>query len=302
MSKFQKATKKQAKLRMALIGPSNSGKTYTALRVATNLVPGGKVAFIDTERGSASKYADKFDFDVLELESFDPEKYVEAIRDAENAGYDVIIVDSLSHAWMGKGGALEQVDNAAARQKGNSYTAWRDVTPKHNKLVEAMVASRAHIIGCMRAKTEYVLEEDDRGRKVPRKIGMAPIQRDGMEYEFDVVGDMDHDNRFIVTKTRCSDLHGKVFVKPGEELAEILTKWLTDGAEAPVKQASAPAQDPAWFTEIIGLLTSAENEGDIKTAQDKARAHQAELVGGLRQRMMEAGALAKKRIGAQAAQ
>jgi hypothetical protein len=239
---FSTASKKQSRLRLALVGPSGSGKTYTALTLATNL--GHKVAVIDTERGSASKYADLFKFDVLELDTFSPDTYVEAIHAAERAGYDVLVIDSLSHAWMGKDGALEQVDRVAKRnQSGNNFMAWRDVTPMHNALVDAMLQSNCHIIGTMRAKTEYVIEENEKGKKVPRKIGMAPVQRDGLEYEFDVVADMDIDNNLIVTKTRCPALAGQAIRKPGKPLADTLKAWLTDGVavNSPVTHSSTPA-------------------------------------------------------------
>lgn len=225
---FQKASKRAARLRMALIGPAGSGKTYTGLRVAASL--GKRVAVIDTERGSASKYADLFDFDTLELESFGPETYVEAINTAEAEGYDVLIIDSLSHAWMGKDGALEQVDNAARRSKsGNKFTAWRDVTPKHNRLVDAMIGAKCHVIATMRSKTAYEIVEDEKGKKKPVKIGLAPIQRDGLEYEFDVVGDIDLDGTLVVAKTRCSALRDKAIHHAGEDLAAALTEWLSDG-------------------------------------------------------------------------
>src|SRR5262245_61668408 len=134
---FTKATQQQGRLRLALIGPSGAGKTYSALNIAQHL--GGHVAVIDTEHGSASKYATLFDFDVLELDSFAPSHYVEAIQAADAAGYDVLVIDSLSHAWMGKDGALEQVDRIAKRsQTGNTFGAWRDVTPQHNAMIEAM--------------------------------------------------------------------------------------------------------------------------------------------------------------------
>lgn len=131
---FQKATKKQAKGRMAIDGPSGSGKTFTALRVAKALAPTGKIAVIDTERGSASKYADLFSFDVCEIaDDFHPNHYIKALKEAEEAGYEVVVIDSLSHAWEGAGGVLELTDKAAARSKaGNSYTAWRETTPIHS--------------------------------------------------------------------------------------------------------------------------------------------------------------------------
>lgn len=255
--KFTKATKSQSRLRMALIGPSGSGKTYSALAIATHLVPGGRVAVIDTERGSAAKYADRFAFDTLDLETHSPEEYVLAIKAAEEAGYDVLIIDSLSHAWSGKDGALEQVDRAAARsQSGNSFTAWRGVTPKHNKLVDAVVSARCHVIATMRAKTEYAQDKDEKGRTVVRKIGLAAVQRDGMEYEFDVVGDIDLQNRLVISKTRCSALYESVIEKPGEALAKTLRTWLSDGAPA-VERRVEPKAEVAPVTSA----TPANDEG-----------------------------------------
>lgn len=229
MNPFVKATKSRAKLRMALFGPSGSGKTFTALTLASVF---GKVAVIDTERGSASKYADQFDFDVLELTEFHPQKYIDAIKAAESAGYDVIVIDSLSHAWSGTGGVLEQVDRAAKRsQSNNTYTAWRDVTPLHNALIEAMIGSPIHVIATMRSKTEYVLETNERGKQAPRKIGLAPVQRDGMEYEFDVCGEMNQENELIISKSRCASINNAVIARPGRDLAHTLLQWVTDGAE-----------------------------------------------------------------------
>jgi len=244
---FVKATKHEAKLRLALAGPSGSGKTYTALQIATHL--GGPIALVDTERGSACKYADLFNFDVLGLDSFHPQRYIDAIHDAEDAGYAVLILDSLSHAWAGKDGALELVDKAAKRLaatyrsgKEDSFAAWREVTPVHNALVDAMVQSRLHLIVTMRTKTEYVVETKD-GKTAPRKIGLAPIQRDGLEYEFDVFADLDQDNTLIVHKTRCPTLSGGVFRKAGKEVADILNNWL-QGEAVPSSPPPPPSQPP----------------------------------------------------------
>lgn len=224
---FKRATKKESKLRLGIVGPSGSGKTYTALRVATAL--GQRVVVMDSEHGSASKYADEFEFDAFEPDSFSPTVYIDFLRQAEADGYEVAVIDSLSHAWMGKDGALEMVDGAARRNAGNSFAGWRDVTPLHNQMIEAILAARIHVIATMRSKTEYVLEENEKGKKVPRKIGMQPVQRDGMEYEFDVVGDIDHDHNFVVTKTRCRALSGAVISHPGKDLADTLQKWLSSG-------------------------------------------------------------------------
>lgn len=242
---FQRANKRQAKLRMALIGPSGSGKTYTALRVAAGL--GQRIAVLDTERGSASKYADKWAFDVCELATFSPTEYVRVIHEAESAGYDVLIIDSLSHAWMGKDGALELVDKAAKRQQsGNSFGAWREVTPLHNQMIDAILGAGLHVIVTMRTKMDYVQEKDERGKTVIRKVGLQPVQRDGMEYEFDVVADLDMENTLIVSKSRCEALTGQVYAKAGENVAAILKAWLSDGAPALPK--AEPALQPAPAT------------------------------------------------------
>lgn len=244
---IKKATKQQARLRMALIGPSGSGKTYSALEIATRL--GQRVIVIDTERGSASKYADLFAFDVLELETFEPRTYVAALQACTDAGADVVVVDSLSHAWIGKGGALEQVDRAAKRQGGNSFGAWRDVTPQHNELVDAMLRTNAHLIVTMRAKTEFVQERDERtGRTVVRKVGLAPVQRDGLEYEFDVVADVNHEHEAVITKSRCAALSDAIIPRPGESLAKTLRAWLSDGVArdpSPAKEPAPPVEEPS---------------------------------------------------------
>lgn len=240
---FKKAVKSQAKLRLSIAGPSGSGKTYTALAIASNL--GNKIAVIDTENASASKYADEFTFDVLEMEApFHPDRFVEAINEAAQAGYEVVIVDSLSPAWNGSGGLLEIVDNIAKRMKtSNSFAAWKDATPIQNKLAEAIVRSKIHLICTMRAKTEYVLENVN-GKNIPKKVGMAPVQREGFEYEFDVVGELNHEHDLIISKTRCRALDGGVYNKAGKEVADILNSWLNDGATpAPeARQLPAPAQ------------------------------------------------------------
>ena len=225
MGLFQKAVKSSAKLRLAIAGPSGSGKTYTSLAIASHL--GEQVALVDTEHGSASKYADLFSFDVATMSApFSPDKYIRAIAEAA-ASYKVIILDSVSHAWNGNGGILSLVEEAAKRMKTpNSYTAWADVTPIQNRLIEAIVTSDIHIIATMRSKQEYVQEKDGNNKTVIRKVGMAPVQRDGFEYEFDVFLDMDADNNAIVSKTRCPDLAGRVFNRPGADVAKILADWL----------------------------------------------------------------------------
>ena len=236
---FQKATKKQQKARVALIGPPGSGKTYTALMVAKSL--GKRVAVIDTERGSASKYSgDVADFDVCELPKFAPKAYIDALHGAKSAGYDVVVIDSLSHAWEGEGGILDQVD-----QRGKGFESWKDMAPQTRDLINAILTYPGHVIVTLRTKTEYVVEERENknGRmvKTPRKIGLAPKFKEGLEYEFDVVASMD-DGVLSVSKSRCSALHSQVIKHPGKGFADSLRTWLEDGVEA---QPKAPRMSEA---------------------------------------------------------
>jgi hypothetical protein len=229
---IKRATRRNTKLKMALIGIAGSGKTYSALNIAKGL--GDNVLVIDTEHGSASKYAE-FNFDTIELENFNPLHYVRCIEIAQEQNYDVIILDSLSHAWTGKGGALEMVDQAGKRsQSGNSFGAWRNVTPLHNQLIDAIVGAKIHVIATMRAKTEHVQEKDERtGKTVVRKVGLAPVQRDQMEYEFDIVGDITQEHELIVTKSRCSLIADQIIPQPGRQLAKVLLDWINDDMATP---------------------------------------------------------------------
>jgi hypothetical protein len=224
---FKKATKTQSRLRLALSGPSGSGKTYSALSIAKHL--GKTIAVIDTEHNSAIKYADKFDFDVENLTDHHPAKYVEAIKEAGKAEYDVIIIDSLSHAWF------KELELA-----GKGFDGWKNVRPLERALIDAMLSTPCHVIATMRSKTEYVMEEytkknGDRGT-APNKVGLAPIQTSGIEYEFDLAGEINLEHILTISKSRCPELSNQTFLNPGQELAESLRAWLTDGAPMPETQ------------------------------------------------------------------
>ena len=252
---FQKAERKQRKLRMALVGPSGSGKTLSALLIASGL--GKKIAVIDTEHGSASIYADKVDFDSCCLTSFHPNKYVEAISAASKAGYDVLIIDSLSHAWMGKDGELE-----LAGKNKNSFAGWKDVRPLERKLIETMLTANCHVIVTMRSKTEWTMVEKPNTygnmTMTPEKVGTAPIQTSGIEYEFDIVGDMDcKTNTLSISKSRCSEIQGQQFFQPSKEVAEVLQAWLEQGAAFNPADFAAitdrPVVDFRYVFEATGL-------------------------------------------------
>lgn len=266
MSGFKKATKAAAKLRLGLIGPAGSGKTMTALRIARGL--GGRVAVIDTERGSASLYVGErgLEFDVLELETYEVEKFTQAIRDAAAAGYSVLVIDSLSHAWAGKGGILEFVDNAGKRnQGGGNFGAWRDATPRHNALVDAILGAPLHVICTLRSKVEYVVENVG-GRNQVRKVGLQPVQRDGLEYEFTVVGDVTQDHDLVVTKTRAAFLKDAVVREAGEELGQQLAAWLASGDPPPVPVKPAVPVAPKAAEPDFPLHE--QIAGYIRTAKD----------------------------------
>ncbi|MFF5206156.1 ATP-binding protein [Streptosporangium sp. NPDC000396] len=258
---FTTATKERAKARIALIGPTGSGKTYTALVTATGL--GERIALVDTEHGSAAKYADEFAFDTLPLTAFQPTTLVDVLAVAAHDGYDVMIVDSLSHFWSGTGGMLEQVDDAAKRVgAGGNFAGWKEARPQERAMIDALLAYPGHLIVTMRTKTEYVIEEDQRGRKVPRKVGLKPDQREGIEYEFDIVGDLDHENTLVISKSRAKSLSGMVFNKPGMEFAEAVFSWL----EAGKPTRSVP--------DYITAATAPEATPDeLRTLYEQARRH-----------------------------
>lgn len=257
---FKKAEKKRAKLKIAFAGPAGSGKTYSALAVATSLANGRATALIDTERGSASLYADKFEFDVLELAEYSPEKYVEAINQAAKGGYECLVIDSLSHAWSGPGGLLDIVSNQQKRTGGgNSFTAWKDASPMQAKLIDTILTAPLHIIATMRSKMEYVLdqvEKNGRTVSVPKRVGMAPVQKNDIEFEFSVFGELNLDHELVITKTRVDTLKDMVFKEPGKDLANLLLTWLDTGKEV----IETNQDDIIWSRKINACMSVAELE------------------------------------------
>lgn len=230
---IRKAERKKAKLRLGISAPSGAGKTYSSLLVAYGITGDWeKIGLVDTENGSGDLYAHLGDYSVIPLEApYTPDKYIQAIKLFEDNGFDCIIIDSLTHAWAGEGGILDiQSSVAAASRSGNSYTAWREVTPKHNALVNAILQSKCHIIATMRAKTEYVQEKNDQGKTEIKKVGLAPIQRDGMEYEFTIMLDLSLNHTASASKDRTGLFDGRYF-KPGTDTGKQLLEWLETGAE-----------------------------------------------------------------------
>ncbi len=228
----RKAQKHSVKLKMAIQGPSGSGKTEGALALAKNFIPDGKVLVVDTENDSASLYADRYDFDTISLAApYTSERYKKAMQVATEGGYDVLIVDSLTQQWDGEGGILRRKE-ALDRQPGsNSYTNWSTYTPEHTAFVEFIKQLPVHTICTMRTKQEYVLETNAKGKQQPRKVGTAPIQRDGLEYEFTVVFDVNMSHRATASKNRTTLFQDEEPIDLADAaVAGQIRDWLANGA------------------------------------------------------------------------
>ncbi len=272
---FVRATRKRAKLKLAITGPSGSGKTYSALRLATGLIGGkvpGKIGFIDTENESASLYSedeehlyngkvvdledlddnfdksklvtrrivteDTFPFDTLSISPpFTQDKFTAGINEAVKAGYEVIIIDSASHFWEG----ILQYKNKLDARGGNSYTNWNEAGDKFKDVLSAVLQSPVHIICCMRSKMDYVLETNDRGKQTPKKVGLAPIMRDGIEYEFTTVFDVDMNHQCKTSKDRTKLFHDHIF-QITEETGSTMQAWMRSAKAAAVLDPPAPSQ------------------------------------------------------------
>lgn len=243
---FKKAERKQVKLKLGISGPSGSGKTFSALRLAKGLLENkeeARIALIDTENRSASLYADMKgmpSFDTLELEPpYTVDKYIAAIEAAIKEGYDLLIVDSVSHVWSGEGGLLQEKENLDQRG-GNSFANWAKMTPKWNTFVSAILHSDIHMICTMRSKQDYVLSENDKGKQAPKKVGMAPQVREGFEYELTAVFDMDMAHQAQASKDRTSLFDGRIW-KPDEKTGAEIYAWLSTGkVSEPVNPKEPP--------------------------------------------------------------
>jgi len=228
---FEVATLDNSYVRMAITGASGSGKTLTALKIANVLAPQGRVVVLETERDTARLYINHLDtpkpYYIKKLTSGVPKNYIKWVTNAANEGFEVCIIDSLSPSWNGKGGVLSIADN--------DIRGWKTATPEYIELVECITGfnTRMHVIATLRSKMQYELTTDPVTNKlVVRKLGKAPIARDEMEYEFDIVGDMNMDHVLSfnnIGKTRCSELDGKTFEKPGADVALIIKNWLNGG-------------------------------------------------------------------------
>ena len=220
---IKKAERQQRKARILLAGPSGAGKTMTALRLAEGLRGNGRILLLDTERGSATLYADNVDFDHADLPNYEFDTYLAALKQAAAAGYAVVVVDSASHAW-------ESLLEEHGKMQGNSFANWRKITPKYDQLVQAILNYPGHIIVTVRAKMKY--EQDD--KKQVKPIGLDPVMRDGFEYEFDMYGMIDIEHHMAIRKTRIERFADKIITRPGEELGKEIRDWLASGKPEPI--------------------------------------------------------------------
>lgn len=239
---LRKAERRKAKLRIGLGGPSGSGKTYSALLLANGLTDWEKIAVIDTENGSAELYSHLGNYNVLTLQNdFAPEKYIEAIKTCEQAGIEVIIIDSISHEWEGKGGCLELVEIATqASMSKNSYTAWAKITPRHQKFIETMLQSPCHIITSVRKKQDYDMNKNENGKTVITKVGMKEITRDGFEYELTLSFNLAQNNYASVSKDRTNLFMNKPEFIINQDTGKILKEWSESGVEVPKTITPSP--------------------------------------------------------------
>lgn len=224
---LRKATRTKAKIRLGLSAVSGGGKTYSAILIAKGLAGGNleKVAIIDTENGSADLYEHLGDYQVLPLTApYTPERYIQAIKTCEAAGMEVIIIDSITHEWEGEGGILEQSSNMA----GNSYTNWAKLTPRHDAFKNAMLQSPCHIITTVRRKQDYELT-DINGKKVPQKVGLKEVTREGWEYELTLNIELDIKHNATASKDRTGLFMGKPSFVPSEETGELIRHWCENG-------------------------------------------------------------------------
>lgn len=264
---IQKAQRKQSKLRIGLSAPSGAGKTYSGLLLAKGLVgEWEKIGLIDSETGRAHLYSDLGEYNIIPMRPpYTPESYIEAIRAFEDAGVEVIIVDSMSHEWDGEGGCLQLNEKlAVAKYKGNTWSAWSETTPRHQHLLDVITSSSCHVITTVRNKVETEFIDG----KV-KKIGTKEIQREGFEYELTVNFTIDRDSHAVMaSKDNTNLFEGKDPFVITEETGKMLRQWVLSGAadetaeekkllRAKIKeQVTSLKKDMLWLEKAVGIVNN----------------------------------------------
>jgi hypothetical protein len=276
---FQKAVRENIWAKVLTIAPSGGGKSFGALRVAKGLTEAlskdtgnvERIAYIGTEGSRDKYYADEFDYDLMQLKApFTPESYVDAIDEAIDAGYKVIVIDQISNEWAGKGGMLE----IHSKMSGNSYTNWSKLTPRHEKFVDKILDSEAFIVATVRGKDKYVLEEQN-GKQVPRKVGIGYQQRDDLEFLFTVAVTVEQDTHFFTSvkdNTHCFENRNDVLT---EKDGDIIYKWSTGGDVKSKRNELEKAKEEAKTK--IALNQEEEVKKIVQENEKKAKKQQNKL-------------------------
>lgn len=259
---FTPAVKEAFTLKLAIAGIAGAGKSFTSFQIARELAGGERFAVIDTENRKSRKYADEFQFDASDLEIFSISTYTKEIKAAEAAGYKVLVIDGLSQLWEGKGGIKETVEMIAKRDRITTFSAWQFGNALLADFIKMILESPMHIICTMRSKTDYSNEPKE-GKVQYRRVGMAPIQKDNLEFEFDLFTEMDHEHNMIFQKSLCRKLSGKVLpmAQDGEtrKLVALLRKWMEGEPARRAPAANATSQtdqaEPASEADTNGAIT-----------------------------------------------
>lgn len=250
---LQTAERKRAKIKMGLQGPSGCGKTYSALLLAFGLCGDWtKIAVIDSENNSSNLYDHLGKYKVVNIQApFTPEHYIEAIQLCEKSSIEVIIIDSISHEWEGQGGLLEVLNNMV----GNSFTNWNKLTPRHNSFIHHILQSPLHVIGTIRSKQDYILSEKN-GKMVPEKIGLKAITREGLDYEFTLVFEIDMKHHCTATKDRTSLFAGKPEFIITPEVGQKILAWCNEPKESNPQNISQPINQNPVDTMMLHRINS----------------------------------------------
>jgi len=274
-----KAVREKTHMKLALTGPSGSGKTWAAIGIAKGLSDDGRVVVIDSENNSSSFYSGttdepgQWDFDVIPLKApFTPQSYMAAVEAAVDAGYSVVVIDSLTHEWAASGGILDE-KAAKDMQGGNSYTNWNGIKQIHNAFVESLLQAPIHIIATLRSKTNYVLETTTNkyGKEVqaPRKVGMAPISSDGIDYEFSIVFDIDRATHMAVASKDRTAMFGNkaMFLTP--QIGKQLKAWLEGGADGANSASEGKSESvEATSSQKRGAKKNEKSKNDASKVQE----------------------------------
>lgn len=253
---LQKATRKKAKIKLGLSAVSGGGKTYSALLIAYGLCGDwSKIAVIDTENQSASLYSHLGDYNTLPLEApYSPERYIQAIKTCEDGGMEIIIVDSITHEWDGKGGIL----NIADGMTGNSFTNWAKLTPRHTAFVDAILHSKCHVITTVRRKQDYEMTKGSDGKVKVEKAGLKEITREGFEYELTLNLELDQNHNATASKDRTGLFAGKPHFTPSIDTGKLIKDWCESGAEVvppvdPVTEAIAEVHLATTIDQLVAV-------------------------------------------------